>query len=374
MSLSYFYILTSFLVSLFVGIVVIPVVVSFCKKKRLYDIPNERKVHKSFVPRLGGICFMPCMILSCMFAIAVFNNVSFSLKFNISLWACYFFIGLLCIYAVGVVDDIVGLKPKTKFVVQLFAATILPLSGLYINDFYGFCGIHAIPFYIGAPLTVFIIVFIDNAMNLIDGIDGLSSGLSVIALCGFLVSFLSVKMWVYGILVAGLMGVLLAFMYYNIYGEPGKNKIFMGDSGSLTIGFILGVLFVKLSMNNPNVSPFSREGLLLAYSLLIVPVYDVCRVIIVRLLHKKPIFIADKNHIHHKMLRAGLTQHQALCVILALALLFIAMNSFIAKFTTLNIIVLVDVIVWTAFHIGLDYFIRRNKKDVFHVEPLVADR
>ena len=373
MILSYFYILTSFVASLLVGMFMIPVVISFCKKKRLYDIPNERKVHKSFVPRLGGICFMPCMVLSCMLAIAVFNNVSFSLKFNISLWACYFFLGLLCIYTVGVIDDLVGLKPKTKFLVQLFAAAILPFSGLYINDFYGFCGIHAIPFYIGAPLTVFIIVFICNAMNLIDGIDGLSSGLSVVALCGFLFSFLSVKMWVYGILVSGLMGVLLAFMYFNIFGKPGKNKIFMGDSGSLTIGFILGVLFVKLSMNNPSVSPFSREGLLLAYSLLIVPVYDVCRVIIVRLLHHRPIFIADKNHIHHKMLRAGLTQHQALCLILALALFFIVLNTYIAKFSTLTIIVVVDIIVWIAFHVVLDHYIKKNNKDIFHCEANVAE-
>ena len=134
----------------------------------------------------------------------------------------------------GIVDDILGLSPLIKFIVQIIAACALPLSGLYINNMYGFFGIHEIPYYIGFPLTVLTIVFIDNAINLIDGIDGLAASLSIIALSGFLYMFIVQNVWSYSILIAGLIGVLVAFMYFNLFGSAENNrKIFMGDSGSL---------------------------------------------------------------------------------------------------------------------------------------------
>lgn len=153
------YILISFLVSMLLGLGMIPLVVSFCKVKRIYDLPNERKVHKVFVPRLGGVCFIPCVVISFMLATAIVSRISEGTSLSLSLWTCYFSVGLLAIYVAGVVDDIVGVPPRTKFLVQIFAASILPLSGLYINNLYGFCGIGEIPFWVGAPLTVFVIVF-----------------------------------------------------------------------------------------------------------------------------------------------------------------------------------------------------------------------
>ena len=243
------YILISFLVSMLLGLGMIPLVVSFCKVKRIYDLPNERKVHKVFVPRLGGVCFIPCVVISFMLATAIVSRISEGTSLSLSLWTCYFSVGLLAIYVAGVVDDIVGVPPRTKFLVQIFAASILPLSGLYINNLYGFCGIGEIPFWVGAPLTVFVIVFIDNAINLIDGIDGLAAFLAIIALLGFFVLFLSEDLLSYCIIIAGLLGVLVAFVRFNIFGKQGVNKIFMGDTGSLTLGFILGTLF-QYSVNS----------------------------------------------------------------------------------------------------------------------------
>lgn len=367
------YIIGSFVVSMICGMVFIPLVVAFCKKKSLYDLPNARKVHKCGIPRLGGVCFLPCMLLAFMLAMYSFDTNTHGHQLTMSLWSLYFIISLLLVYGVGLVDDLTGLEPKTKFLVQLVAAAMLPLSGLYINNLYGFCGIHQIPFFIGAPLTVFIIVFIDNAMNLIDGIDGLSAGLSLFALGGFLYCFLGEGLWIYGILIAGLMGVLLAFMYYNVFGKPGRNKIFMGDSGSLTIGFILGFLFVKFSMDNPNVMPFRRDSILLAYTLLIVPVYDVCRVILVRMAHRRPIFGADKNHIHHKLMRAGLSQHGALLFILATALLFILINYSLVRFIYISGIVVIDIALWLTIQGYINHRIKINHKEVFHREQEVNE-
>lgn len=366
MDLGIIYILGAFAVSLFSGLTLIPLVVKFCKQRKLYDLPNARKVHKSGVPRLGGICFIPCMLLAFVLAMLVFNGQSpVRGEITVSLWSFYFFVSLMLIYGVGLVDDLVELAPGVKFLIQIVAASLLPLAGLYINNLYGFLGLHGIPACVGMPLTVFVIVFIDNAMNLIDGIDGLSAGLSIIALAGFLFCFLYEGLWIYGILIAGLMGVLLSFMYYNVFGRVGHKKIFMGDSGSLSIGFVLGFLLVKFSMDNPVVKPFREENILLACTMLVVPVFDVCRVILVRFFHHKPIFGADKNHLHHKLMRAGLTQHQALGAILGMALLFIAVNVPLAGTLGINGIVALDIALWLGMQQIVNRRIRKSGKSVY---------
>lgn len=364
MAVSCYYILTSFIVSLLLGLTLIPFVIRFCKNKGLYDMPDMRKVHRVVVPRLGGACFLPCMVVSFMLAVALFGNTSYGMGFNISLWACYFAVGLLCIYAVGVVDDVVGVSPRTKFIVQIFAASVLPASGLYINNLYGLCGFGNIPFGLGAPLTVFVIVFIDNAINLIDGIDGLASGVSIVALVGFLFIFAGERLLPYSILVSGLIGVLVAFVRYNLFGKTGVDKIFMGDTGSLTIGFILGVLFVKCSMVREDAAPQVLGGMPKAYSLLVVPVFDVCRVIAVRFVHHRPLFAPDKNHIHHKMLRAGMTQRQALCVIVSIAIVLITVNMMLDSYFGFTVIVFLDVLLWLMVHHLLNKSIKNHGQKV----------
>lgn len=358
-------IICTLLVSLVGGFILIPTIVKFCKEHNFYDHPNARKLHKCNVPRLGGVCFLPCMFVAFLLAILILSQDTTGYQVTMSLWSVLFCVALLIIYAIGLVDDLMELSAGLKFIAQIIAASLLPIGGLYINNLYGLGGIHEIPLYVGAPLTVFVIVFIDNAINLIDGIDGLSSGLALLSLCGFLFNFMHEGIYLYSMLIAGLIGVLIAFMYYNVLGKEGKNKIFMGDSGSLTIGFILGFLFVKFSMDNPNVKPFRHDSILLAYTLLIVPVFDVCRVILVRFIHHKPIFGADKNHIHHKLIRTGLTQHQALGVILATALVFIGVNLLMSLWCNINYIVTADIALWIGLQVVIDRFIHRNGQKVF---------
>lgn len=358
-------ILGAFAVSSICGSLFIPALLNFCKKKSLYDMPNQRKVHKCLVPRLGGIAFMPSMLLSFLIVTIIMGVQSPDAKVTISTWTLGLLISLLIIYSTGIIDDLIGLDAKVKFVVQIIAASVLPLCGLYINNLYGLFGIHEIPYYIGYPLTVLTIVFIDNAMNLIDGIDGLSASLSIVALGGFLYCFIHNGLLVYGVLIAGLIGVLCTYLYFNIWGDPAKNrKIFMGDSGSLTLGFILGFLFVKALKNQPHVMPFSPERVVLAFSLLIVPTFDVVRVIIHRLRHNQPIFDADKSHIHHKMMAAGLNQHQALVAILLLEMVFVGINMvmFDVLKSDLTIMFLLDVCIYTLFHIVLTRQIQKKAK------------
>ena len=341
---------------------------NFCKQKGLYDLPNSRKIHKSAVPRLGGISFMPSMLLATIVAIVVYNHEGNDQQVTFSLWSVAFFFSLLLIYGVGIVDDVVGLGARTKFSIQVIAAAVLPLSGLYINNLYGFMGIHEISAGVGSVLTVFIIVFICNAVNLIDGIDGLSAGVSLVALTGFMICFLNEGIIVYSILIAGLIGILVPFLYYNIFGSQEKNrKIFMGDSGSLTLGFILGFLFVKFSMDNPHVKHFNLESMMLAYTLLIVPSFDVVRVSLVRLKHKAHVFKADKNHIHHKLMRTGLGQHCALIFILALTLCFILMNLTLWHIFNVRMgyIVFTNIVVWILVNFGINKVIESKGQKVY---------
>lgn len=155
------FIIATFLVSFVCGIITIPQITSFCKKKELYDMPNLRKVHTTNIPRMGGTCFMPCMIVAALLSVAVYRFKNDE-TLTISLWSFMFLVSIILVYTIGLIDDIVGVSPRIKFVVQILAASLMPFSGLYINNLYGFMGIEAIPFYVGAPLTVFVIVFITN--------------------------------------------------------------------------------------------------------------------------------------------------------------------------------------------------------------------
>ena len=351
----------AFLLSLIFGFIFIPAILNFCKDRQLYDIPNQRKVHKTLTPRLGGVSFIPGMALSVLIVTSLMNVESSHTKVQISLWSIAFLISVILIYAVGIIDDFIGLNAKIKFFVQCITAITLPACGLYINNLYGFLGIHEIPYIIGAPITVFVIVFIDNAINLIDGIDGLSASLSAIALTGFLYCFANEGLRIYCLFIAALIGVLLPYLYFNIWGKTEKNrKIFMGDSGSLTLGFILGFLFIKLSMNTPLLSTPANERFLFAYSLLIVPVFDTVRVIIHRIRTRRPLFQADKNHIHHKLMKAGLSQHITLIIILGINIFFILFNLLLSRHMGINGVVLIDIVTFTVFQIVLTLFIGKK--------------
>lgn len=357
----WFYVVLAFALSLLSGFIMMPRIVDFCMKRKLYDIPNERKVHHAAIPRLGGVAFIPSMFMAFIISLYVYGYMSDNLPIGISMWTVSFIISMFMIFIVGVIDDVIGISAHLKFLVQIVAASLLPICNLYINDLYGFCGINSIPFWIGAPLTVLVIVFIDNAINLIDGIDGLAGGLALISLAGFLVCFGREHVWTYCVLIAGLMGVLCAYLYFNIWGRVERHhKIFMGDSGSLTLGFVLGFLVVKFAMNSTVVMPYRSDGLLLAYTLLIVPCFDVVRVIIVRLRVGQPLFRADKRHIHHKLLRLGLTQRAALAVILVLQLFFVALNILLNGLVDITLIVAIDIVAFVAFHYSVDAMTKRK--------------
>lgn len=234
---------------------------------------------------------------------------------------------------------------------------------MYIDNLHGLLGIHGLPVWIGYPLTVLVIVFIINSINLIDGIDGLASGLCGVATLFYGVVFFLLHEYIYAILSFATLGVLVPFFYYNVFGDANKQKkIFMGDTGSLTIGMILCILCLRLlQCSTTEASAELPNILVLAYSPLLIPCLDVVRVYLHRVRNGKNPFLPDKNHIHHKLLALGMRQRMAMVSIVLVSILFSLCNIFISKYINVTLLVLINVLIWTLLNVWLTYRIKKNK-------------
>ena len=360
MSNSIIYSFTAFVVSFACGMMFIPWILDFCKRRGLYDIPNARKIHKGAIPRLGGVAFIPSTLIG-LLIVALIASSSGDKQIPLHTWTLFFMMGVGMIYIVGLADDIVGVKARKKLIIQFSAAALLPLSGLWLNNLGGLFGVWEIPMWVGVPLTIFSVAFVSNAVNLIDGIDGLSGGLTLIALTGFAFLCYGRGLTYHVVMIMSLMGVITAYLYYNIFGDETKNrKIFMGDTGSLSIGFMLAFLALKISMTNDARNMLHSMGLLQSMTLLLVPIFDVVRVIFVRICNHRSPMKPDNNHIHHKLMRAGLSTHQTLCVILVLQLLFIGLNFMLMDNLKMTWILIIDIVLYTGIHLLIDVFIRKQ--------------
>lgn len=347
------------LISAAVGMLLIPQILRLCKKNKLYDLPDERKVHSNAIPRLGGVSFVPALIIS-VGCLVGFLDLDI-LNLQTDTWAVLLLCGLIVMYLTGLADDLVNVSAGVKFMIQIVCGIAFPLSGLLINNLYGFCGVYELAPWISWPLTIFVAVFTMNAVNLIDGIDGLAGGLSLLAALIFGVLFILVGFPVYALFSFALAGVLLAFLRFNLWGDTEKNtKIFMGDTGSLTLGYILTFLCIRFAMEDPTVIPYRRNALLVAFTIMAVPALDVLRIVLLRLRKGKPLFKPDKNHIHHKFMHAGYTPRTALYLIVLLALFFCFLNvglmyvGLVYFKVSSSLIVCVDVLCWIALHLYLD--------------------
>ena len=202
----------------------------------------------------------------------------------------------------------------------------------------------------GIPLTLLLTVFITNAINLIDGIDGLASGLCIVALGMFGVTFALEGQWMYTLLAFVCVGVIIPFFCYNVYGNVEKgHKIFMGDTGSLTLGFILSMMVMKYCMHTPGeAEAVDGAPLVTAFSILLVPCLDVIRVVLGRVKRKANPFKPDRTHLHHKFLNMGLTARRSMLCIQLMAISFIVVTyGLINLGVNANIVFVLDVVVWT---------------------------
>ena len=355
-----------FLIAVALARIIIPRILIISLRKRLFDTPDARKVHKKPVSRLGGVSFFPAVLFTVTFLIGVCDMTGWVPLVNVSrYWAQALLLcsGLTLLFIVGIADDLIGVRYRQKFLVQLVAAAMFPLAGLYINDFYGLLGIHYVSSFIGVPLTLLLVVFITNAVNLIDGIDGLASGLSMVALSVFGTLAVIDGRWMSALLAFATVGVLLPFFFYNVFGNADRGrKIFMGDTGSLTLGYILSFLAVQYTMNTYEAGINYEGAMLIAFSVLPVPCLDLVRWVLGRARRGRAPFMPDKTHIHHKFLAMGFTPRRAMISILCISLLLCLANMALVSYLDNTLLLLCDVVVWTVMNLYMDKVILRHNK------------
>lgn len=377
-------IILAFAVSVVVTYLLIPQLIKISYRKRLFDKVDERKVHKVLVSRLGGIAFAPAIILGVSmalgFSLMASNHVLAGQFYENSFELALFISALLLIYFGGVTDDILDSTYKLKFIVQFLGASCLAVAGISMNNFYGLFGFTEIPAWFGIPLSVTATVFVVNAMNLIDGIDGLASGLGIIGFFFFGCLFYSTGEYLNVVLAFTSLGTVFTFFFFNVYGNvERRRKIFMGDCGSQTIGLLLAYFAISFSIDKsvgttqiPVVGTELVNGalkdvlqstpLVVAFSIIMVPVLDTFRVFGNRIrAHKNP-FKPDRTHIHHRFMDLGLTQRATLMVILMLAAFFVLINLLLLDVLDINILFCLDIALWTGMHVWISSLIEKRKQ------------
>lgn len=352
MGSSYIFILVDFIAAFLLGVALIRLLLRVAYHNRLFDMPGQRKVHTIPVPRLGGISFLPILFIVIAFTIASLYRLELvhkSFADNVVFVRLTYLMGsAMLLYIVGVADDLSGIGYRTKFVFQFLAALVMVFSGLWVRNLYGLFGIHAIPDYVGIPLTILLLMFVMNALNFIDGIDGLAAGISIVSLMCFAAIFIFERKFVYAMVTVVTLGAVLAFWFFNVYGKPEKEtKIYMGDTGSLTLGLILCFLVMSLGTFVGHNGPTRNcKYFIIAFSSLMIPLLDVVRLVFYRIRHKRSPFLPDMNHIHHKLMQLGLTPRQTLWTILGADVALILLNAFFSMYVNVNILLVADILLY----------------------------
>jgi UDP-GlcNAc:undecaprenyl-phosphate GlcNAc-1-phosphate transferase len=286
--------LICFLSAFLVVFICMPPLIRLIHKFNLFDVPNGRKIHIRPVPTMGGMAVLAGMVAS-LFIWFPFTGDTFQLCF---------FLSIIILFALGVMDDLKDLPARYKFIVQLGVSLLITLAGVRITTFNGLFGIHELPLITHYTITVVAIAGITNAFNLIDGADGLAGGLGFMSLVILGVFLLICNDMQAAIIAFALAGGLLAFLYFNF--SPAR--IFMGDTGSLLLGFVIAVLGIRLMQANLSMAnPVLPNMPVFVLGTVFIPVFDTIRVFSIRIWNGQSPFTPGKNHIHHLLTGAGIS-------------------------------------------------------------------
>ena len=317
-----------------------PPLIKVAKMKHLVDEPGQdRKLHHKSIPTLGGILIFAATIISyCLWFPsreawelgANYNPLQALNEFK------YILASMFALFFIGLKDDIVGVDPLKKMVIHLMVGfTIVVLADIRLTEFWGLFEVDKLPYWLSVILSIFIYIVIVNAINLIDGIDGLAGGIGLIGSATFTIWFYMTGDMPLALLAVGLAGSLFGFLIFNF--QPAR--IFMGDSGSLIIGICMYVLAMKLIEFPPSKMSVPMQIVskpIFAMAILSYPLIDTLRVFTIRILRGKSPFLADKNHIHHRLLALGL-KHYQVSIVLYCYTLFIIGTTFLMPPQTPNI-------------------------------------
>lgn len=343
----------SFLITFFA----IPVIIQVAKDKKLFDEPDERKVHKAVIPTLGGLGIFAGFIVATLMGVPL--GITSELQ--------YFAAASIVIFFLGMKDDILVLSASKKFIGQLIAAGILiKFAGVQITNMHGFLGIYEIPRVASIALSLFTIIVITNSFNLIDGIDGLAGSLGFLTTLVFGLYFYFIGHTEYAVMAFALAGSLISFLIYNF--SPAK--IFMGDTGSLLLGLINSILVIKFInlAGSDAVSVPLASAPAIGFAILMIPLFDTLRVFGLRILDRRSPFSPDRTHVHHFMLDIGFSHKKITLYCVGINILFIALAYGLRSLGTTTVM---GILLITGFlFIGVIYFLRQKYKPV-SVDELV---
>lgn len=315
----------SIIVSCALVILSIPAIVRVVKAKKLYDVPDKRKLHKKVVPTMGGI--------------AIFIGISVS---TLILTTGYpilneriIFVAMILLLFIGIKDDIMLISPRAKLIIQILAALALVIVGDFrITNLHGIIGVFELDYSASISLSILAVIIFINAYNLIDGVDGLAAGLGILGSAFFGIWFYLNGYFFLAILSFSIVGSLIGFLRYNLFGK--KHKIFMGDTGSLIIGLLMVVQVMEfVEFNIDSTLPYYMSSApSVAFAFVIIPITDTVRVFIIRMAKGISPFFPDKNHIHHCLLRIYHRHYQVTLIILFLNALIIGVTILVGEHTT----------------------------------------
>ncbi len=346
----YLMLIFAFSTGLIVSWFTIPPIVALANAKKLYEEPNERSAHKIATPTLGGLA---------IFAGFKFSYLVFSGQTALP-ERPFIAAGCLVIFLMGMKDDIFVLAPIKKFIAQIFATLLVVFLGnIYISDFQGLFGINEIPYWASIVFSFFVVIAIINAFNLCDGIDGLAGSLGNIAAVTLGTWFALAGDYVYAIMCFSLAGSLIGFLRYNL--SSGKNKIFMGDTGSLLIGFVIAIATIRfIELNrSPLIEHHVSSAPAVAIGILFIPIYDTIRVMSARIMRRKSPFKADRGHLHHKLLDLGYTHPQATLMISFTSVVFIVLSFLLQHIGILQLLFVLTIIATAWYLIPVTKWARR---------------
>jgi len=342
----------SFALSFAIVFFAIPKIILVSNKKQLFDVPNHRKANQhKVIPNLGGIAIFSAIFIATLVALQGFdvNKISGIL------------LAALIMFLMGLKDDTIGLSPNKKLTGQIIVTIyLIVVCNIRFLNLHGLFGIYEINYNLSLIISLITILGLINAFNLIDGIDGLAAGIGTIISLAYGFSFLYFGQIEYAILSFSLTGSLIAFFFYNVFGK--ENKIFMGDTGSLTLGIIFAVLTILFNEIIPtrHIYNLALASPAISLSIMIVPIVDTIRVFYVRISQKRSPFSADMNHIHHHLIRITKNHLHATIVMVIINLIFIFLSfGFIEILGNSHLFLLILILGFLCAYIPV--FINRNR-------------
>lgn len=353
------------LLSVGLAMYIIPRILVVSTKKNLNLPPRHTDKGRRPVPRLGGVSLFPILVI-CV-GVAVVSCLMqdwhvLLLEENDSTFVQYMFAiaGLTTMYLLGVMDDLIGVSLSWKLIIEFLAALLIPLSGLWLDQMHGLLGIYELPYMLGMPFTVLTVMFISNTIPMLDDVDGLASGMAMMAFSVLgVLAFIANQPFLL-MICAAMVGMLLPFFFRNMMGwRIGWRNIYLGGTGGLTIGYMLSFVVIALSRQGGYTLP---DGvIMICFGTLLIPMFDVLRVAVMRTVNHVSVFTRDNNHIHHRLMMGGMGPVGVLVTIIAVTVFFILLNVVgVWMDWNLSILLVSNVALWLVLQVVISYYKNKN--------------